>query len=102
MIVAVNPATDEASALIRELDLDIAALYPGLPCGQSRVLSRPENEGGTEAGEIHRQHRRQQMARRAPARSVEGGVNEKGQGAAPTVGSSSIVAERAEDRRKSK
>jgi hypothetical protein len=31
MIVAVSPATDEARELIRELDLDIATLYPGLP-----------------------------------------------------------------------
>src|SRR5713101_1463029 len=31
MIVAVSPATDEARELIRELDMDIAALYPGLP-----------------------------------------------------------------------
>ena len=31
MIVAVSPATDEARELIRELDLDIAVLYPGLP-----------------------------------------------------------------------
>ena len=31
MIVAVSPATDDARALIRELDMDIAALYPGLP-----------------------------------------------------------------------
>ncbi len=31
MIVAVSPATDEARELIRELDMDIAALYPGMP-----------------------------------------------------------------------
>ena len=31
MIVAVSPATDDARALIRELDMDIASLYPGLP-----------------------------------------------------------------------
>jgi hypothetical protein len=31
MLVASSPATDEAHELIRELDLDIAALYPGLP-----------------------------------------------------------------------
>ena len=31
MIVAVSPATDEARELIRELDMEIAALYPGLP-----------------------------------------------------------------------
>jgi len=31
MIVAVSPATDEARELIRELDQDIAALYPGMP-----------------------------------------------------------------------
>lgn len=30
-IVALSPAADEARALIRELDLDIAARYPGLP-----------------------------------------------------------------------
>lgn len=30
-IVAVSPATEDARALIRELDRDIAALYPGLP-----------------------------------------------------------------------
>ena len=31
MIVAVHPATDEARELIRELDAELAALYPGLP-----------------------------------------------------------------------
>ena len=31
MIVPVNPAADEARELIRELDTEIAALYPGLP-----------------------------------------------------------------------
>jgi putative acetyltransferase len=31
MIVAASPATEEARALIGELDRDIAALYPGLP-----------------------------------------------------------------------
>lgn len=31
MIAAVSPGTDDARALIRELDMDIAALYPGLP-----------------------------------------------------------------------
>ena len=31
MIVAVSPAIDEARDLIRELDTEIAALYPGLP-----------------------------------------------------------------------
>jgi hypothetical protein len=30
-ITAASPATDDARALIRELDMDIAALYPGLP-----------------------------------------------------------------------
>ena len=30
-IVTVSPATDEARELIHELDMDIAALYPGMP-----------------------------------------------------------------------
>ena len=30
-IEAVSPATDEAQELIRELNMEIAALYPGLP-----------------------------------------------------------------------
>lgn len=31
MIEATSPASEDARALIRELDLDIAARYPGLP-----------------------------------------------------------------------
>ncbi len=45
IIVAASPATDEARELIRELDSEIATLYPGLPINGIDV-SEFENAGG--------------------------------------------------------
>ena len=44
-IVAVSPAADEARALIRELDAEIAALYPGLPINGIDVAAFEEASG---------------------------------------------------------
>ena len=102
MIVAVSPAADEARELIRELDLDIAALYPGLPingidaaefekAGGYFVIAR-EAEGAVGCGafrpvddrcaEIKRMFVRRTARRRGIAREIlrhlEGEIQRRG------------------------
>lgn len=90
MIVAVSPGSEEARALIRELDTEIAALYPGLPingidvaefekAGGYFVIAREKEQAvgcrafrpvGAHCAEIKRMFVRASARRRGIARGI--------------------------------